>query len=209
MRLTWPAREPEARAAAECRPPAPSAGRSGRAPRAGLGETGRSTRPGCARPPAARGSRSSSPPRRSRGRTAAAAADNAPSSARRPSLPASLAALRSAISPISAPIACSRISQWRSWICSTRSLSSFSVTFASCLLWQRDAGGLEVEHRAAHPVIAHRRAFVEIFGMWQSTQVTPARAWMPWFHNSNSGCCAFNNGAPVSLCVQSRKPISS
>ena len=26
---------------------------------------------------------------------------------------------------------------------------------------------------------------------------------MPWFHISNSGCCALSTGAPVSACVQS------
>src|SRR5215475_6672093 len=39
--------------------------------------------------------------------------------------------------------------------------------------------------------------------MWQSAQATPERAWMPWFHISNSGCCALSVGAPVSACVQS------
>ena len=46
------------------------------------------------------------------------------------------------------------------------------------------------------------------YGMWQSVHVTPERAWMPWFHISNSGCCAFSTGAPVSACVQSLKPFS-
>ena len=45
--------------------------------------------------------------------------------------------------------------------------------------------------------------------MWQSAQVTPARACGPWLHVSNSGCCALSAGAPVSLWVQSRKPMSS
>ena len=48
-----------------------------------------------------------------------------------------------------------------------------------------------------------------MYGMWQSAQATPERAWMPWFHISNSGCCALSTGAPVSACVQSVKPTSS
>ena len=48
-----------------------------------------------------------------------------------------------------------------------------------------------------------------LYGMWQSAQATPERAWMPWFHISNSGCCALSTGAPVSACVQSLKPTSS
>ena len=33
--------------------------------------------------------------------------------------------------------------------------------------------------------------------MWQSAHATPDRACTPWFHISNSGCCAFRTGAPA------------
>src|SRR5688500_20129342 len=36
-----------------------------------------------------------------------------------------------------------------------------------------------------------------MYGMRQSAQATPERAWMPWFHISNSGCCALRTGAPL------------
>ena len=42
-----------------------------------------------------------------------------------------------------------------------------------------------------------------------SAQATPDRAWIPWFHISNSGCCAFSVGAPVTAWVQSVNPVSS
>ena len=71
------------------------------------------------------------------------------------------------------------------------------------------AGAVDVEQRAAHVVIADLLAPSRLYGMWQSAQVTPERAWMPWFHISNSGCCALSVGAPVSACVQSLKPFSS
>ncbi|MNC93020.1 hypothetical protein D3C83_95600 [compost metagenome] len=45
--------------------------------------------------------------------------------------------------------------------------------------------------------------------MWQSAHATPARACAPWFHTSNSGCCAFSTFVPVSACSQSLKPSSS
>ena len=45
--------------------------------------------------------------------------------------------------------------------------------------------------------------------MWQSAQVTPARACTPWFHVSKSGCWALRALAPVSLWVKSVKPTSS
>ena len=40
-----------------------------------------------------------------------------------------------------------------------------------------------------------------MYGMWQSAHETPLRAWMPWLHSSNSGCCAFRISAPVSACL--------
>jgi hypothetical protein len=48
-----------------------------------------------------------------------------------------------------------------------------------------------------------------VYGMWQSAHATPDRACTPWFHISNSGCCAFSVGAPDSACVQSLNPFSS
>ena len=42
-----------------------------------------------------------------------------------------------------------------------------------------------------------------VYGMWQSAHATPARACVPWLHNSNSGCCALYTCAPVSPCAQS------
>ena len=43
----------------------------------------------------------------------------------------------------------------------------------------------------------------------EHTQATPDREWIPWFHISNSGCCAFSVGAPVTAWVQSVNPVSS
>ena len=48
-----------------------------------------------------------------------------------------------------------------------------------------------------------------MYGMWQSAHATPARAWMPWFHTSNSGCWALSILAPVSACTQSVNPSLS
>src|ERR1035441_8418096 len=45
--------------------------------------------------------------------------------------------------------------------------------------------------------------------MWQSAQATPERAWMPWFHVSNSGCRAFIRGAPLSAWTHSLTLSSS
>jgi hypothetical protein len=47
------------------------------------------------------------------------------------------------------------------------------------------------------------------YGMWQSAHETPARAWIPWFHSSNSGCCALSIPPPVIPCCQSEKPTES
>ena len=40
-----------------------------------------------------------------------------------------------------------------------------------------------------------------MYGMWQSAQATPLRAWMPWLHSSNSGCCALRIGAGLGVLV--------
>ena len=108
------------------------------------------------------------------------------------------------MSATSASKACSRSSMCLSWIASTRALSS-----SSGHLWQpwharfRFSTGLRTQW--SETLVPPTR----MYGMWQSAQATPERAWMPWFHISNSGCCALSVGAPDSLCVQSRNPISS
>ena len=58
------------------------------------------------------------------------------------------------------------------------------------------ARAVDVQQRAAHVVVADLQRAPRLYGMWQSAQATPERAWMPWFHISNSGCCALSTGAP-------------
>ena len=85
-------------------------------------------------------------------------------------------------------------------------LEVFRAGLRVVLLVAGDAGRLHVQDGAAHPVVRERLGERRHVAM---TQVTPARACGPWLHVSNSGCCALSAGAPVSLWVQSRKPISS
>ena len=114
----------------------------------------RSTRTARGRPPAARGSRSSSPPRRSRSRNCARRCRSRAVVELGVGLPGGLRApSRSPMSATSASIAWLRSSNVRSWIVSTRAFSS-----SSGHLWQRLAGAVDVEQRAAHVVVADLRA---------------------------------------------------
>jgi len=45
--------------------------------------------------------------------------------------------------------------------------------------------------------------------MWQSAHDTPLRAWTPWLHISNSGCCALYTGAFVSPWTQAWNGVPS
>ena len=92
----------------------------------------------------------------------------------------------------------------RCWIVSTRAFSS-----SSGHLWHVWQARLTLSSGLRTWWSLILSAPSRLYGMWQSAHVTPERAWMPWFHISNSGCCALSTGAPVSACVQSLNLTSS
>ena len=80
----------------------------------------------------------------------------------------------------------------RSWIASARASSSLSGH-----LWQVWQALLTLSSGLRTWWSLIFSAPTRVYGMWQSAHATPERAWMPWFHISNSGCWAFSVGAPV------------
>ncbi len=86
----------------------------------------------------------------------------------------------------------------RSWIAATRAW--ISASGYGWQTWQARltfSSGLRTQW--SETFIAPSRWY----GMWQSAQATPERAWIPWLQSSNSGCWAFSTSAPVSACCQS------
>ena len=109
------------------------------------------------------------------------------------------------MSPMSASMARFRCLKKRSCSVSTRCFSSSGFTSPWHLV--QDASTLRSGLFTWWSVIFS--PLYSISGMWQSAQLTPERPWIPWFHISNSGCCALSAGAPVVLWTQSLNFTSS